>query len=141
MNDIMEALKYSNNLYARIILALASTLYAVFTMFGPPPDAYVMVDGYAKFLPVPPYHNWQVILIFGINAALLWWRIFDSKPRIVAARLINYLNALLWVLVCLFSIFVYGEPLADNAGKIVLTLVSLHMLTRTDYNFRDRGSA
>lgn len=141
MNNVLDALKYANNLYARLMLAVAATLYTIFTIFGPDPSTMTVVTNYPYLQVLPPYFKWQVVLIFGVDAILLWWRIFDDKPRVIIAKCINFFNAVLWIMVVLLSIFVYDELLTDNVGKILLAAASLHMLTRTDYTPRDRGSA
>jgi hypothetical protein len=141
MSDFMQALKYARTLYPRALLALASTLYALFTAFGPDLAHYQFQGKLPHSLVLPDNYKFVAAALFGLDAFCLWWRIFDSKPRVVWATFINLLTAGLWLTVTVASIFLYDELWSENVGEIMLTLTALYTLTRTDYTTADRGSA
>lgn len=150
MSDLAEALKYASNLFQRGMLGIAATLYAIFVMLAPSvngseslvimaaTDAGIL-DCHAVLLTVG--QRSAVTLIFAIDAALIFWRLFDPKPRIWWARIINFSTACLWTTVTGITLYTYRWPLPEAVGEIMLTIVSLYTLTRTDYSDRDRRVA
>lgn len=143
MSDFTQAIKYARTLYQRSALALASSLYALFTFFGPSKEQYLNVDGaiLPKLMILPEHYKILIAAIFALNAAGLWWRIFDAQPRVVWATIFNIMTAGLWLTLTVVSVFLYDAPWSDNVGEIILTLTALYTLTRTDYTQADRGSA
>lgn len=141
MNDFVHAIKTARTMYPRSILALAATLYCIFTLFAPDLAHYQAVGKMPHSLMFPNNYKLVVASVFGLDAFGLWWRIFDSKPRVVWATLFNILTAGLWLTVTVVSITMYDQLLSENVGKITLTLTALYTLTRTDYTPADRGSA
>jgi hypothetical protein len=150
MSDIMQAIRYGTNIFPRSILALASTLYCIFSLLGPtyptPSDLALAEAANSSIFngQIAHFSTLQMLIvafIFGLNAVLLWWRIFDSHARLWPARLINYFTACLWVTVTGATIYAYGWLLPSCVGEIMLALISLHALTRTDYTTRDRETA
>ena len=141
MSEFIHALKTARTMYPRSVLALAATLYAIFTAFGPDLAHYQSLGSVPHSLVLPADYKLVAAGLFGLDAFGLWWRIFDSKPRLVWATVFNFLTAGLWLTVTVVSITLYDELLSENVGEIILTLTALYTLTRTDYTPADRGSA
>ena len=158
MSDLAEALKYANTMFQRGILGIASALYALFVLLAPSlanradvvlssaaDTALAAAAGVASIsCQAVMLSNSQRLVIagaFALNSACIFWRIFDSRPRIWWARGINFSTACLWVTVTAATLFVYGRPLPGAVGEIMLTITALYTLTRTDFNDRDRRSA
>lgn len=139
MNDLTQAIKFARTLYQRAFLALAATLYAVLTAIGP--DASSTLGDHCGHIILPPYYKWVAAGLFALDALCLWWRIFDSTPRLVWATLINAGTAVLWLTVTVAGLAVYGQVWSENVGEIMLTLTALFVLTRTDYTALDKGTA
>ena len=141
MNDFISSLKTARTMFPRSTMALASTLYALFTFFGPSLGHYAYGDKLPHSLVMPPEYKYVAAALFAFNAAGLWWRIFDTKPRIVWATIFNIMSAFLWLTVTVVSLVLYDELWSENVGEIMLTLTALYTLTRTDYTIVDRGTA
>lgn len=113
---IVAELRYSDTFYQRMVLATACALYG----FG----------------------AWNRLgIVFLIVAALAWWRIFDRKPRVWIALLVNLSVAALWITIATANLFFHGDSLANNVGEIMICVTSLFVLTRTDLTAIDKGSA
>lgn len=141
MGELISTLKTARTMYPRSMLALAATLYAIFTAFGPDLSHYSYTGHLPHSLVLPANYKIVVAVLFAVDAFGLWWRIFDEKPRLVWATLFNILNAGLWLMVTVVSVTLYDELWSENVGEVILTLTALYTLTRTDYNASDRGSA
>lgn len=141
MNDFVQVLKYARTLYQRSMLALASTMYAVFTLFAPNLETYQYVGNLPHNLVLPEHYKLVVAAVFGLNAVMSWWRIFDDKARVAWGTITNIMTAFLWLTVTMVSILVYAQPWSANVGEIMLTLTAFYTITRTDYTSADRGSA
>jgi hypothetical protein len=144
MSDLTQALFYARTMFQRAFLALAASLYAIFTALGP--DLSTFAPGCdAAHLPhslvLPPYYKWIAAAVFGLNAGCLWWRIFDRTARVAWATVINLTTAGLWLTVTVASVFIYHEVWSENVGEIMLTLTALFVLTRTDLTAIDKGTA
>lgn len=113
---IIAELRYTDTFYQRMVLATACTLY-----------------GFAA---------WNRLgIVFLVVAALAWWRIFDHRPRVWIALLVNLSVAALWITIAAANILIHGDSLADNVGEIMICVTSLFVLTRTDLTAIDKGSA
>lgn len=141
MKELTQAIKFARTMYQRALLALASTLYAIFTALGPDLSQVTYCDHLPHSLIFPPYYKWIAAATFALDAVCLWWRIFDYRPRVVWATLINIGTATLWLSVTLASVLIYDEVWSENVGEIMLTLTALFVLTRTDYTALDKGTA
>lgn len=141
MGDLAEVLRYAGTLYQRAFLALAATLYAVTTAFGPNLATYSYCGNLPHNIILPPHYEWVLAFFFGADATALWWRIWDTTPRVVWGTIVNFYTAVLWLTVTVAGVFVYDGVWSANVGEIMLTLTSLWVLTRTDYNARDKGTA
>lgn len=145
MNELTQAMKFARTLYQRAFLAVAATLYAVLTAFGPDVHSRLACacNGlcHCGHILLPPYYKWVTAGVFALDALCLWWRIFDPTPRLVWATVINATTAVLWLTVTVAGLAVYGQVWSENVGEIMLTLTSLFVLTRTDYTPLDKGTA
>jgi hypothetical protein len=141
MSEFIQAIKTARTMYPRTILALAATLYSIFTAIGPDLAHYAYAGRLPHSLVLPANYKWVAAALFALDAFGLWWRIFDAKPRVVWATLFNFLTAGLWLTVTVASITLYDELWSENVGEIILTLTAWYTLTRTDYTPSDRGSA
>jgi hypothetical protein len=134
-HDIWLAARFGTALTNRLWLALAATLYAIFTGLGmdtPSYDAaYVLCSG----------HRWLWAAIFTVDAIALWWRLFDVKPRPIWAASTNVGTFALWVGITGGTVMnaQYLDP--DLVGYILFCLVAFHALIRTDLTVRDRETA
>jgi hypothetical protein len=138
MNDVVQAFRFASNLFQRSALAIAATLYAVMTLFAP--DTLSAHNTHAALV-FAPEQKYILAAIFGLDAACLWWRLADPVARLWWARAINGGTALLWVLVTGLTLYVYGRPLPDAVGLIMLSFTALYTTIRTDYTARDRQTA
>jgi len=143
MGDLAEVLRYAGTLYQRAFLALAATLYAITTAFSPNLEGYVYCTGgkLPNNIILPQHQGFVLAVLFAADATALWWRIWDTTPRIVWGTIVNFYTAVLWLTVTVAGLFVYDGVWSANVGEIMLTLTSLWVLTRTDYNARDKGTA
>lgn len=158
MSDLAEALKYANNLFQRGVLAIAAALYALFVVIAPSiaNRADIVLSSAADLalasaagagaitcqaVMLTDGQKYVIAGIFALDSALLFWRIFDVQSRLWWARGINFATACLWVTIAAATLFVYGRPLPGAVGEIVLAIVSLYTLTRTDFTDRDRKNA
>lgn len=141
MSDITQALKFARTLYQRAFLALAATLYCLFTAMGPDIQSFVLCTSSPHHIVFPPYYKWMVTALFGIDAICLWWRIFDPIARVVWATVINVATAAMWLTITITGLAIYGQLWSENVGEIMLTLTALFVLSRTDYTAVDKGTA
>jgi hypothetical protein len=119
----------------RVMLAFASTLYAALTLLSthvPPPDsAYVLLSGHRI--------AWGVI--FALDGLALWWRIFDPRSRPRWAITINLVTFALWVGISGGTVMVAQHVDPDIVGYVLICIMALHALVRTDLTQRDRETA
>lgn len=141
MNELTQAIKFARTFYQRAFLALAATLYAVFTALGPDLATFDFCGQHPHAIVLPPYYKWVAAAVFGLDAICLWWRLIDPVARVVWATVINGVTAVLWLTVTIAGLAVYGQVWSENVGEIMLTLTALFVLTRTDYNALDKGTA
>lgn len=141
MNELIKSLKTSRTMYPRAMLALAATLYAIFTAIGPDLSNYSYAGASPHSIILPFNYKFVAASVFALDAFGLWWRIFSTKPSIIWGTIFNILTAGLWLTVTIVSTVMYNGLLAENVGEIILTLNALYILTRTDYTPADRGSA
>lgn len=140
MNEIAHAMRYASNTFQRFVLAIAASIYTITTAAGPDlthsraPQAYqalVLSSGY----------KWVFAAVFALDAFCLWWRLFDHTPRVKWAIFINIFTATLWTSIALATIATYGSFLPDATGEVVLALISLFSMVRTNKTINDRGTA
>lgn len=124
--DLYDSLRYGSANVLRWLLALAATIHSLLIILSPPMDDLV----------------WAAI--FGLDAVCLWWRIFDTVPRVSWAYAINITTVALWGSVT-YGLTKSGDALGMLlpclTGYIILTLMALIMVFRTEATRRDRGSA
>jgi hypothetical protein len=123
---LYDALRYGTSTTIRWLMALAATIHGILIVFSPPEDDAI----------------WAAI--FFLDAFCLWWRIFDPVPRVWWAYTINIATVALWGSVT-YGFAVTGTPLRPPlpilTGYIILTLMALIMVFRTEATRRDRGTA
>lgn len=142
MGQFTQVLRYAGTLYQRAFLAVAATLYALTTLLGPNLDTFQACSTkLPHVLVLPPHYELWTAGFFAVDAAMLWWRIFDFKSRVVMGTIANFYTAMLWLSVTIAGLFVYDGVWSANIGEIMMTLTSLFVLTRTDYNASDKVSA
>lgn len=142
ISDITDALRYARTFYHRAFLAFASTLYAITLLLGPVLEQYKYCCGKLPHnIILPENYKWVIASIFFADAALLWWRIVDKNPKVKIATVVNIFTAVLWITMTLTGIFVYDIPWSANVGEIMVSLTALFVVTRTDYNIVDKGTA
>lgn len=149
MGDLAEALKYASTLFQRGMLGIAALLYAVFMLLAPhvasPADMVLaMAAGEAKgcqAILLTTEQRWTIAALFALDSVCIFWRIFDPVARVGWGRVINFSTACLWATVTGATLYAYGRPLPDAVGEIMLTLLALHTLTRTDLTTIDRRNA
>lgn len=130
--DLKLALMYGSMMPLRWALALGSTIYCVFTLFGPDASgSLVLASGWRC--------GWAAV--FGLNAFCQWWRIFDAQSRRWWALFTNLLT------VCLWGGILVGTALASNylspglTGYIILELMAVLVFFRTEFTPRDKDTA
>lgn len=149
MSDLTEALKYASNLFQRGVLGIAAALYALFVLLAP--DITTRADvalaaaaGVAtgcQAIMMSPEQKWVIAGAFALDSACIFWRIFDPVARLWWGRFINFGTACLWSTITGATLVAYGRPLPDAVGEIMLTLLALYTLTRTDLSAVDRRNA
>lgn len=139
-DDLRHELKYGSVLPSRFGLAIAATLYAILAWVSPdlsgvprPADigSYVLLSGWKD--------GWAAV--FALNAFCLWWRVFDSKPRLVWAALINLSTLALWVGMTGGTVMVSMHSTPEITGHIFVCLIALHTFLRTEFTSHDRDTA
>lgn len=141
MNDITQALRYARTFYQRCFLALASSLYSVFTLCGPALETYTYCGPLPRNLVLPQHFKYVAAAAFALDAVMLWWRIFDNRARVAWATITNIITAGLWLTITVSNVAVYHQVWSANVGEIMLTLTALFVLSRTDYTAIDKGTA
>lgn len=134
MRPTYEALRYGSALVVRMLLALATSLFALFTVLGsvtPEHAPYVLVSGFR--------YGW--VAAFALDAMALWWRLADPHPRPVIAGTINVVTFALWVGITGGTILAARRIDPDIVGYIIICLMSLHVVVRTELTTRDRETA
>lgn len=133
--ELMIALQTGTPILNRMRLALASTLYAVFTAvstYAPPPDsAYVLSSG----------HRLAWSAVFAVDGLALWWRLFDPQPRRLWSVIINLITFAIWVGITGGTVMVAQHVDPDTTGYVLICIMALHALLRTDLTLRDRETA
>lgn len=135
LREVVLTLQTGTAMLNRMLLALASTLYALFTVvstYAPPPDsAYVLVSG----------HRLLWASIFAVDALALWWRLIDQTPRPHWALTINLVTFAIWVGISGGTVMVAQHVDPDTVGYVLICIMALHALVRTDLTQRDRETA
>lgn len=134
-HEVLNALRTGTPVLNRMRLALASTLYAVFTAlstYAPPPDsAYVLSSGHRL--------AWSVV--FALDGLALWWRLFDPHPRRYWSIAINLITFAIWVGITGGTVMVAQHVDPDIVGYVLICIMALHALVRSDLTQRDRETA
>lgn len=150
LHNITQAFKFGTNIAPRAILAVAATLYCLTVLLAPvysgPADeelarAAIPHVYLGQVMHLSPPQMYLIGGFFALDGLLLWWRLFDPAARLWMARLVNYFTACLWVTIAGATIWAYGWFLPAAVGEVMLALISLHALSRTDYTDRDRETA
>lgn len=132
MNKGRIALQYGSNVPVRAALAIACLFWSVGLLMltsAKNPQIYRLMSD--------THPDWWAA-VFAINSALLWWRIFDRRPRAHLGRLINALTSTLWLAVTISTIA--GEGFLAAAGSMTFFLMSLWVSVRTDLTPSDKES-
>ena len=80
MREISTALRFADNTFQRVALAVAATLYALTTAIGPDLAGERVPQAY-QALALSSGYKWIFAAIFALNAFCLWWRLLDATPR------------------------------------------------------------
>jgi len=124
--DLWDSLRYGSATTLRWLLAFAATLHGLLILISQPPGAAI----------------WTAIFL--LDGFCLWWRIFDSSPRVGWAYTVNVSTTALWASVTYglyASAYSYWPILPVLTGYIVLTIMSFISTLRTEATTRDRGHA
>ena len=140
MRDIFMSLRFASNTFNRVFLATASSLYAILTAIGPDLSNSGSVLAY-QALVLSSGTKWPFAALFGLNAFCIWWRLFDRRPRVIWAAIINVFTAVLWSSLTAAEIYIYGRPLPDSVGEIMITFVAFFSAVRTLKTENDRVTA
>jgi hypothetical protein len=135
IHEFVVALQTGTAFLQRIMLAFAASLYAVLTLLStraPSPDsAYVLLSGHRI--------AWGVI--FAVDALALWWRILDPRSRPHWAVTINLVTFAIWVGITGGTVMIAQHVDPDLVGYVLICIMALHALVRTDLTQRDRETA
>lgn len=130
-----EGIRYGSTIAVRMLLAIAATLYAVFTT-----AAHVIPSADTTYVLVSGLRHWWA-LAFAIDAVFLWWRLFDPHARPAVAAVINISTFGLWAGVTGGTILTAPHVDPDFVGYIITCIMALHAVVRTDLTPRDRETA
>lgn len=142
-SDLKDALSTASVMPFRVLLAFASAVYAVLTMYGwltltdctrcSPVTAYVLQSGWG--------YGWA--MIFGLNSLCMWWRILDDSPVLTHSRRawaigINIFTVSLWGTLTVATM-ITGPVIAPGiVGYFNLDIMAALVLARTEWTWRDR---
>lgn len=140
LHELWLALKYGPTLPFRVLLALTATIYAFMVFFGPTPSPAALLQVGTSFVLGTGWKGvWTALFIF--DALLLWWRIFDTKPRTLWAAISNLFTLALWTSITGGTVIVAKQVNPDLTGYITLCAMSLLTLIRTELTPHDRETA
>lgn len=140
MNDVARAMRYASNTFQRFTLAVAATLYALTTAFGPNLEYSHSVQAY-QALALSSGYKWAVAAIFGLDAFCIWWRLWDKVSRVYWALAVNIFTATLWVSIAGATIATYKAFLPDSVGEVMMALIALFSVVRTNKTVTDVETA
>lgn len=140
MREIFLALRFADNTFQRVILAIAATLYAIATAIGPNLEGSRTAQAYQALVLASGY-KWAFAGLFAFNAACLWWRLFDHTARLYFAFAINLFTATLWITITAATLVVYQGFLPDAVCEIMISVIALFTLVRTDKTHSDVETA
>lgn len=130
-----DGIRYGSTIAIRMLLAIAATLYAVITI-----AAHVVPTSDTTYVLTSPNRYWWA-LAFALDAAALWWRLFDSQARPRIAVLVNIGTFSLWAGVTGGTMLASSHVDPDFVGYIITCIMALHAVVRTDLTPRDRETA
>lgn len=135
--DLTEAIKWGSSMNLRLILAVAATLYALLVILNPNyswrDPSNIIKDHVSSLTP------WAAM--FALDAFCIWWRIFDTRPRVWWARIINIYTFALWFSLVAVTTSTLGYVSPDSTGEIIICLMAAWVAFRTDSTQRDKETA
>lgn len=138
---LWSLIAYSDTTPTRFMLAMSASFWSIFlflpgdTMTRP---VYRYMADLASWLGADnPEMAWASL--WAIHAAGMWWRVFSSRPRPIAAFCINSLGVLLFsgAAFSIYRTLTYPVP-AAIAPDLVLAAAAFWVLVRTHVN-SERG--
>lgn len=136
-NRLFQLIAYSDTTPTRFFLAFAATLWALTLLFP------------GSTLDRPVYYTMSVVLgtdhaeekwvvLWGVLAIGLWWRIFSSTPAPRCAVLINYLSVIMYSVSTYSAIATIPYPFPSMiAPGLACVVASIWVLVRTHVNSED----
>lgn len=137
MNKIWLSLRYTSTIPVRGTLVLAALGWGLLFLFASPQVALNPV--YTFLFSLASQDLWSALFL--VDAALLLWRMVETRTRVGVTRLVNAYTCGLWALFLACSIKARGYVAPDCADDIAIFLAAVWCTLRTDLTVSDRESA
>ncbi len=130
--DVWQGLRYGSTIPVRMTLMLAAAIWAVTILFSSGPSHSLMFAAM-------PRTSWSAV--YGLDAAILFWRMVDPKSHPMISRITLAATAALWAVNVADSIASLGHLGAGHAAEVSLAVSAFWATLRTDLTHTDKLTA